>query len=71
MGRCTRIKMVFETEDPFLDNYSQELFALHGMIDSLKITPDNQVTVTLDKEFFIKILYSHIHSIRRIAPHAN
>lgn len=59
--------MVFENEDPFLDDYSQELFACHAMIDSLKITADNKITVTLEKEFLLKMLHSHIHAIRKIS----
>ena len=66
MGRHAIINMVFENEDPFLDDYSQELFACHAMIDSLKITADNKITVTLEKEFLLKMLQSHIHTIRKI-----
>jgi len=66
MGRCTRIRMLVDTQDPFLDNYSQELFACHAIIDKIRVTTDNKITVTFDKEFLQKMLYSYIHAIRNI-----
>jgi hypothetical protein len=66
MGRCTRIRMVIDNDDPFLDSYAQELFACHAMIDSMKVSPDNIVTVTLNKELFSRMLRSHIHAIRKL-----
>jgi len=62
-----KIRMVLEHQDPFFDNYSNEIFALHGIIDSMKVSPDNLVTVTLNKALFPRIILSHIHAIRRIS----
>ena len=66
MGRHSRIKMLVDTQDPFFDNYEQELFVCHDMIDKIRITADNKITVTLDKEFLQKMLYSYIHMIRNL-----
>ena len=62
-----KIMMVLERQDPFLDNYEQELFASHGMIDLIKVSSDDTVTVTLNKEFLYRMILSHIHAIRRIS----
>ena len=70
MGRCPRIKMILQEQDPFFDNYSNEIFACHGMIDLLRVSPDNIVTVTLNKELLNRMLISHIHTIRKI-PYAD
>ena len=66
MGRHTRVKMLVDTQDPFFDNYSQELFACHDILDKVKMIADNKVTITLDKEFLQKMLTSHIHQIRNL-----
>ena len=66
MGRCVRIKMLVDTQDPFFDNYEQELLACHAIIDKTKVITDNKVTITLGKEFLQKMLYSYIHTIRNI-----
>jgi hypothetical protein len=64
MGRRIRIKMLVDTQDPFLDSYSQELFACHDILDKTRLIADNKVTITLNKEFLQKMLTSHIHQIR-------
>ena len=66
MGRRARIKMLVDTQDPFFDNYEQELLAAHAIIDKCKMIADNKVTITLDKEFLQKMLTSHIHQIRNL-----
>jgi len=66
LGRRVGIKMILDTQDPFFDNYEQELLACHSILDKTKLIADNKVTITLDKEFLQKMLYSHIHAIRNI-----
>lgn len=66
MGRHPRIKMIFDTQDPFFDNCEQELFACHDILDKSKLIADNKITITLDKGFLQKMLTSHIHQIRNI-----
>jgi hypothetical protein len=58
--------MLVDTQDPFFDNYEQELLAAHAIIDKCKMIADNKVTITLDKEFLQKMLTSHIHQIRNL-----
>lgn len=66
MGRCARIKILVDEQDPFFDNYSQEIFACHSILDKVKLIADNKITVTLDKGFLQKMLTSHIHQIRNL-----
>lgn len=66
MGRHLGIRMIIDTQDPFLDNYAQELFACHDIIDKIKVMTDNKITITMNKEFLQKMLYSHIHAIRKL-----
>jgi hypothetical protein len=66
LERRARIKMLVDTQDPFLDNYEQELFACHDILDKTKLIADNKVTITFDKEFLQKMLYAYIHAIRNL-----
>ncbi len=61
---CKIVKMVFEAIDPFLDNYAQELFVCHGIMDLMRVNTDKTITITLNKEFLNKVLKTYIHSIR-------
>ena len=60
------LMMIMEDIDPFMDSYSNDLFACHAMIDSMKVSSDNTVTVTFSKEFLMRLTKSHIRFIRGI-----
>lgn len=64
---CNTLMMVMHENDPFLDSYANDLFACHAMIDSMKVRPDNTVTVTFSKEFLTRMIRSHIHAIRGLS----
>ena len=66
MKKNKHIVVDFEHDDPFFDNYSQEIFVCHDIIDSLRVIEDKNVTVTIEKEFLQKMLYSYIHKIRNL-----
>ena len=59
--------MDVEPQDPFLDDYGQEIFVCCDIVDKCRMIADNKVTVTFNKEFLIKMLYSYIRSIREIS----
>jgi hypothetical protein len=64
--KTNEITLILEDEDPFMDSYAQELFACHAIIDRLKILQENVASLTINKELLIRILYSHIHAIRKL-----
>ena len=62
----SELKMDFAMTDPFFDSYEQEVFLCHDIIDKMKVGDDNLITVTINKVFLKKVLYSHINIIRKI-----
>lgn len=59
--------MNFEESDPFLDSYNQEIFVCHDILDKVRYLKSDVVTLTLTKDFLVKIIHSHIHHIRKVS----
>ena len=57
--------------DPFQDSYTEELLVCHDIIDLMAINGGTKVRITFDKAFLKKVLYSHIHCIRKIIQGSN
>lgn len=53
--------------DSFMDSYEQEIFVCHDIIDKMRISSANNVTVTFEKRFLDKIIHSHILVIRKLS----
>jgi len=62
-----------EAIDPFFDDYNQEMFVAHAIIDKVRYFNGKPVMLIINKEILVRILKSHIENIKKTlgAEHAD
>ena len=58
------IRADFVAEDPFLDNYSQELFACHAIMDKIHLTEAANIKIIINRKLLESVLHTYILKIR-------